>query len=63
MQYCIVATNNGYFLSTADELHSSNSLAHHGIKGQRWYLLTEYAYYLADPEQYWQDRDKYLKDY
>ena len=37
MQYCIVATNNGYFLSTADELHSSNSLGHHGIKGQRWY--------------------------
>lgn len=36
MQYCIVATNNGYFLNTADELHSSNSLGHYGILRQKW---------------------------
>ena len=36
MQYYIVATNSGYFLNTADELHSSNSLGHYGILRQKW---------------------------
>lgn len=32
-------------------------------KGDTKTLLTEYAYYLSDPEKYSENREKYLKDY
>lgn len=31
-------------------------------KGDTKTLLTEYAYYLSDPNKYWENRDKYLKN-